>query len=181
MRSWRWMNGTTMGLWISSQYLRALKLTSIKCNCVYCPWLIPAPYHNPTTTMRHSVHNVDISKPLAHTMPYTQSAICPVQLKQAFIREEYISLVCQWPSKVSICPLKSFTTPNFCQVNTLVRMTSTQTSFPGTCSESLSRNSSVVQTHSVISCPVVWSQTIPQVKKPDVEILGLIQTSGLRL
>jgi hypothetical protein len=24
------------------------------------------PYHNPTTTMEHSVHNVDISKPLAH-------------------------------------------------------------------------------------------------------------------
>jgi hypothetical protein len=26
------------------------------------------PYHNPTTT-GHSVHNIDFSKPLAHTMP----------------------------------------------------------------------------------------------------------------
>ena len=25
------------------------------------------PYHNPTTTVGHSVHNVNISKPLAHT------------------------------------------------------------------------------------------------------------------
>ena len=38
------------------------------------------PYYNPTTTMGHSVHNVD-SKPLAHTTPYTLSAICLVQLK----------------------------------------------------------------------------------------------------
>jgi hypothetical protein len=27
------------------------------------------PYHNPTTTMGHPVHNVDINKPLAHTTP----------------------------------------------------------------------------------------------------------------
>ncbi len=29
------------------------------------------PYHNPTATMGHSIHNVNISKPLTHTMPYS--------------------------------------------------------------------------------------------------------------
>jgi hypothetical protein len=42
-------------------------------------------------------------------------------------------------------------------------MTSKQMSFPETVSDSSCRNSSVVQTHSFISCLV---------KKPDVEILG---------
>ena len=49
------------------------------------------PYHNPTTTMGHSIHNVDISKPLAHSTPYTLTAICLVQLKPGFIREEHTS------------------------------------------------------------------------------------------
>ncbi len=44
------------------------------------------PYHNPTATMGHSIHNVEISKPLTHTTPYTLSAICPVQWKPGFIR-----------------------------------------------------------------------------------------------
>ncbi len=48
------------------------------------------PYHNPTATMGHSIHNADISKPLTHTTPYTLSAICPVQWKPGFIREENI-------------------------------------------------------------------------------------------
>ncbi|KAK5919027.1 hypothetical protein CgunFtcFv8_022957 [Champsocephalus gunnari] len=37
------------------------------------------PYHNPTTTMGHSIHNIDIRKPLTHTTPHTLSAICPEQ------------------------------------------------------------------------------------------------------
>ncbi len=51
------------------------------------------PYHNPTTTMGHSIHNVDISKPLTHMTPYTLSAICPVQWKPGFIWREHLSKV----------------------------------------------------------------------------------------
>uniref|UniRef100_A0A4W5JRZ4 G-protein coupled receptors family 1 profile domain-containing protein n=1 Tax=Hucho hucho TaxID=62062 RepID=A0A4W5JRZ4_9TELE len=49
--------------------------------------------------------------------------------------------------------------------------TGTQINFPEV-SDSWCRNSSVVQTHSFISCLGGCSQTIPQVKKPDVEVLG---------
>ncbi len=62
------------------------------------------PYHNPTATMGHSIHNVDISKPLTHTTPYTLSVICPAQWKPWFIHEENSSPKCQTPSNVSICP-----------------------------------------------------------------------------
>ncbi len=37
MRWWSWMNGTTMGLRISSRYLSAFKTLSIICTCVRCP------------------------------------------------------------------------------------------------------------------------------------------------
>ena len=74
-------------------------------------------------------------------------------------------------TKVSICPLKSVTMPNCSQVKTLVRMTSMQMSFLETVSDSLCRKSLVVQTHSFISCQGGWSQTLPRVKKPDVEFL----------
>ncbi len=54
-------------------------------------------YHNPTATMGHSIHNVDTSKPLTHTMPYTLSVIFPVQCNPGFNHEEYTSPKCQMP------------------------------------------------------------------------------------
>ncbi len=84
------------------------------------------PYHNPTATMGHSIHNNDISKPLTNTTPYTLSAICPVQWKPGFIREENTSPKCQTPSNVSICPLKSVMMTNCSQVETPMRKTSSR-------------------------------------------------------
>ncbi len=37
MSRWLWMNGTTMGLRISSRYLCAFKMPSMKCTCDRCP------------------------------------------------------------------------------------------------------------------------------------------------
>ncbi len=65
--------------------------------------------------MGRSIHNVDISKPLTHTTLYMLPAICPVQWKPGFIREENNSPKCQTPSNVSICPLKSVTLTNWGQ------------------------------------------------------------------
>ncbi len=159
-----WMNGTTMGLRILSRYLCAFKMPSM--SITYA-----CPYHNPTATMGHSIHKVDISKPLTHMTPYTLSAICPVQWKPGFILEDNSSPKCQMPSNVSICPLKSVKTTNCSQVENPMRMTRMQMSFPETVSDSL-WNSLVMQTDCYSSCPGGWSQTILEVKMLDVEVLG---------
>lgn len=95
LRWWSWMNGTTMGLRISFHGITAFKMASIKCTCVR------GPYHNPTTTMGHSIHNVDISKLLTLTMLST-TFTCP---KSGLICEDNCSK--QTPQKVSISPSKS--------------------------------------------------------------------------
>ncbi len=76
------------------------------------------------------------------------------------------------PSNVNICPLKSVTMTNCSQVETPMRMTSIQMSFPETVSDSLCRNSLVIQTDCCSSCLGGWSQTILEVKMLDVEVLG---------
>ncbi len=100
------------------------------------------------------------------------SAICPVQWKPGFIREENTSPKCQTPSNVSICPLKSVMMTNCSQVETPMRKTSMQMSFPETVSDSFFRYSLVMQTDCCSSCPGGLSQMILEVKMLDVEVLG---------
>ncbi|XP_070408551.1 uncharacterized protein [Nothobranchius furzeri] len=110
---------------------------------------------------------------LAETsMPHTLPAICPEQCKQRFIREENTSPMCQTPSNVSICPLKSVTATSWSQVKTPMRTTSMQLSFPEMVSDSLCRNCLVMQTNCFSSCLSGWSQTILEVNLLDVEVLG---------
>ncbi len=135
------MNGTTMGLRISSWYL-CIQNAINKMHLCSLSITYACPYHNPTTTIVRSIQNVDISKPLTHMMPYTLSTICPIQWKPGFILEENTSPKCQTPSNVSIIPLKSVTTTNCSQVETPMR----KTSFPETVSDSLCRNSLIMQT-----------------------------------
>ncbi len=53
-----------------------------------------------------------------------------------------------------------------------MRTTNMQMSFPETVSDSLCRNSLVMQTDCCSSCPGGWFQTILEVKMLDVEVLG---------
>jgi hypothetical protein len=96
------MNGTTMGLRVSSLYL----YIQIAIDC--CLELMPAHIITPLPPWGTFYTTLTLAT-LAHTPPYELSAICPVQLKPGFIHEEHISPACQWPSKVSICPLTSVT------------------------------------------------------------------------
>ncbi len=100
------------------------------------------------------------------------AAIWPVQWKPGFIHEENTSPKCQTPSNASICPLKLAMTMNCSQVETPIRMTSMQMSFPETVSDSSCRNYLVMQTDCCSSCLADWSQTILEVKMLDVEVLG---------
>ncbi len=61
---------------------------------------------------------------------------------------------------------------NCSQVETPMRTTSMQMSFPKTVSDRLCRNSLVMQPDCCSSCPGDWSQTILEVKMLDVEVLG---------
>ncbi len=118
MKWWSWMNGTTMGLRISSHLCIQNAITKMHLCSLSITYACP--YHNPTATMGHTNHNVDNSKPLTHTTPYTLSAICPVQWKPGFIREENTSPKCQTAFLQSACqlhaPSKLVTSVTLCSV-----------------------------------------------------------------
>ena len=112
------------------------------------------PYHNPTTSMGHSVHNADISKLLA-TQHHTHC------LPSALYSENQDSSMKRTILQSARSAIKGEHLPT--QVgydDKLVRMTSMQMSFPEMVSDSLCRNSLVMQTNCCISCPGGWSQTI---------------------
>ncbi len=58
------------------------------------------------------------------------------------------------------------------QVKIAMKMTSMQMTFLETVSDSLCRNSLVMQTDCCSSCPGGWSQTIMEVKMLDEKVLG---------
>ncbi len=132
-----------------------------------CPYHNTQRHHGPLEPQRWHQQTAH-----PHDTIRTLSAICPVQWKPGFICEENTSPKCQTPSNVSICPLKSVTMTNCSQVETPMRMTSMQMSFPEMVSDRLCRNSLVMQTDCCSSCPGGWSQTILEVKMLDVEVLG---------
>ncbi len=68
MRWWSWMNVTIMGLRISSWNL-CIQNAINKMHLSSLSITYACPYYNPTATMGHSIHNVDISTPLTYMMP----------------------------------------------------------------------------------------------------------------
>ena len=72
------MNGMTMGFRIGVTLSLCIQIAINKMLLCSLSVAYACPHHNPTATMGHSVHNVDINKPLAQSTPYKLSAIYPV-------------------------------------------------------------------------------------------------------
>ncbi len=164
------MNGTTMGLRISSWYICAFKMLSIKCTCVRCPitYAYPTAHHGPL-----EFHIIDIHTPLTHTTPYTLSASAPVQWKPGFLHEdEHFSKVSD-ALKCEHYSLRSIMTTNCSQVETLMRTTSMQISFPEMVSDSLCRE--IIWLFKLIVAAAVWVSGLRwswRWSMLDVEVLG---------
>jgi hypothetical protein len=132
---------------------------ALSCNCVHITALplCLQRWHQQTTRQHYAIHAV------GHLPGTVETGINPwgthISSLPVAIEGEHL------PTEVS-------QDADCCQVKKLVRVTSTQMSFTEMISDSFCRYSSVVQTHSFISCLNDWSQSIPQVKKLDVEILG---------
>ena len=73
MRRWRQMNGRKMGQDLIT--VSEIEIAVKKMQLCSLPVANACPYNNPITTIGYSVHNVDISKPLAHMTPHTWSAV----------------------------------------------------------------------------------------------------------
>ena len=116
------------------------------------------PYHNHTATIGHSVHNVDISKSIAHTTPKMMSAICPIQLKLGFIRE-YLHTEDGYEAE-----LRSGQNPG--------EDDEQADELPWDGFWQFVQKWFVYANPVSLAVRVSGLKTIPQVKKPDVEVLG---------
>ncbi len=147
-----------MDLRISSRYLNKMQLCSL--SITYA-----CPYHNPTATQFTTLTSANRSLTRRHTR-------CLPSALYSENRDSSVKRKCQTPSNVSICSLKSVTMMNCSQVETPMRTTSMQMSFPEMVSDSLCSNSLVMQTVCCSSCAGGWSQMILEVKILDVVVLG---------
>ncbi len=124
--------------------------------------------------MGHSIHNVDITKPLTHTT----SAICPIQWKpwRGHLFKVSDAIECEhFPTQVGYDDkLQSGRDPD--ENNDEHADELTWDGFWQFMQKSL-----VIQTNCCNSCLGGMSQTILEVKMLDVEVLAGVVTHGLRL
>ncbi len=133
-----------------------------KCTCVLLSITYACPYHNPTTTMGHSIHNVDIIKPLT-TRRHTRC------LPSALYSENR-------DSSVKRTPLQSARPPSmweFAHSSRLQRRTAVR-SRPrwGRRACRWASWEIIFLCKPIVAAAGVWSQTILEVKMLDVEVVG---------